>query len=179
MAYGVIVQDKVAAQNVDAYVRPVKSASALENGFVFRLETLSSTSGETEVWVATAPATAAPGLTHLWMLAEPEVVLTASKYKGLDPDPRNFILPIGEIGTAVKIQIGDIVTFSEDGLTGTKSTNTFVNATNADFQLTWGATQTASVVSFRLMETKTLSIGLGSIGTQRITAYKMECLALA
>ena len=178
MAYGVIVTSKIAATNVDAYNRAVVSATALENGFVFRLETLSTTSGESEVWQATAPATSAPGLTELWMLYEPEVVLTADKYKGLDPDPRNFILPIGEIGSAFKLQVGDVVLMSADALTGTKSTNTFANAVNADFQLTWGSSQVSSVVSMRLMETTTISIGLGSIGTQRITAYKMEVLAL-
>lgn len=177
-SYGVIVPDKIAAQNVDAWNRPVVSATALENGFVARLETMSTTTGESEVWVATAPATTAPGLTELWMIYEPEIVNTADKYRGLDPDPRNLQHAIGDIVSAFKIQVGDIITFSADALTGTKSTNTFVNATNGDFQLTWGATQTADVVSFRLMTTTSLSIGLGSIGTQRITAYRMECLAV-
>jgi len=178
MAFGVIQKYAVQAQNVDALNRNVESATALENGMVFQLETMGTVANrEDEVWVATAPATSSPGLIDLWMLAEPEVVITGAKYRNLDPDPRNYFLAIGTTGSAFKPEVGDLILGNADAFTGTKSTNTFVNATNADFQLTWGATQTASVLSFKLRQTSHMSIGLGTLGTQRITAYMMECVA--
>jgi len=174
MAYGVLIQNKVQASDVDALNRPAKCASAVENGMVFNLLTVSSTTGEEEVWVATAPATGA--LSNLWMAYEPEVNITDSKYKGLDPDPRNFIIPATKVFSAFRPQLGDIITLTGDVLTG--SANDYAVATDADFQLNWGASA-VSGLSLKLIETTYISIGLGSIGTQRVTAYKFEVVALA
>ena len=43
------------------------------------------------------------------MAAEPEVVLTDEKYKGLDPDIRNFYNVSGTVYSAFKPQVGDII----------------------------------------------------------------------
>lgn len=178
MAYGVIEKSAVAAQNIDSLNRSIESATALEEGMVCQLESMGTVANrEQEVWVATAPATSAPGLEDLWMVATEDVVLTADKYRNLDPDVRNRILKIGDTGSAFLPRQGDLILGNAEAFTGTKSTNTFVNATNADFQLTWGATQTASVLSFKLRQTSHMSFGLGSLGTQRITAYLMDCIA--
>lgn len=176
MAYGLIIQDKVQAMNVDALNRSAKCASAIENGMVFNLNTKSAVAGEGEVWVATAPATA--DLVNLWMAYSPEIVITDSKYKGIDPDPRNFIVPAGSIFDAFQPQIGDLLTMSADAIGGTIGANTFAVATDGELQLQWGASA-VSGLSLKLIGTTYISIGLGSIGTQRITAYQMEVVAVA
>ena len=173
---GVVIQNSVRAMNVDSLNRTAKSASVIENGHVFNLLTRSAVEGEGEVWVATAPATGA--LSNLWMACSPEVVVTGSKYKGLDPDPRNFSHAIGDMIDCFKLELGDIITLTDDAITGTKSTNGYIVATDGDFQLNWGASA-ISGVSLKLLETTYISIGLGSIGTQRVTAYKFEVVALA
>lgn len=176
MAYGLIIPRKIAAKNVDSFNRSGVSASAYENGSVGNFLTKSATAGEGEVWTMTAPATGA--LSNLWMVWEPEVVLTDSKYKGIDPDPRNFVNPIGKIFSAFKLQLGDLITMTADAVTGTKSTNTFVVATDGAQKLTW-ASAAVSGVSLKLIEDDYISIGLGSIGTQRVAAYLFEVRALA
>lgn len=179
MAHNVLQQIAVAAQNVDAFVRSAVSASDVDNGNIVILNGLSATAGEGEVFTAIVPSTV-NGLTGVWMVAEPEVVVTNAQYKGLDPDPRNFYIPAGDIFTIIKPQIGDIVMMTADGLAGTQSTNTFVNATDSTGGLkpVWGATQTASVFSMELLATEYISIGSGAIDSQRVTAYKFEVVGL-
>ena len=90
MAYGVLIPQAIAAMNIDSYNRSVQEASAVEQGSVLVMSnTKSTTSGEDEVWEVAQPTTG--NISNLWMAySGDEVVLTALKYKGLDPDPRNF-----------------------------------------------------------------------------------------
>ena len=83
-------------------------------------------------------------------------------------------------GWCFKPQLGDIVTMTADGLAGTKSTNTFVNATDSTGGLkpVWGASQTSSVFSMELIETTYIPLADGSIGNQRVTAYKFVVVGL-
>jgi len=130
MAQNVLIQNQVAALNVDSYNRSaVHASAAVDNGNLVVLSALSSTAGEAEVWTALTPSTG-NGLTGLWMVYEPPIVLSASKYKGLDPDPRNFSIPATKVFSCFKPQLNDIVTMTADGLAGTQSANTFVNATD-------------------------------------------------
>jgi hypothetical protein len=179
MAHSVFIPNAIAAQNVDSYNRSASIASNIDNGNLLVLGAYSVVAGEGEVFAASVPATGT-ALTGLWIAYEPEVVLTDSKYKGLDPDPRNFFIPSGKVFSVFKPQLGDIVTITADGLAGTKSTNGFVNATDTTGGLkpVWGATQTASVFSMKLLETTYISIGSGAIDNQRVTAYKFEVVGL-
>ncbi|MBA4463707.1 MAG: hypothetical protein H2B01_05945 [Nitrosopumilaceae archaeon] len=177
MAYGVVVLDKVHAMNIDALNRTAKSGALIENGMVFALSGKEAGAGETEMWTVVQPATGA-NLTHLWMAYSPEIVDTNAQYRGLDPDPRNFAHAIGDPISCFKPQIGDLITLTDDVITGTKSTNGFVVATNGDYQLNWGASA-VSGLSLKLLGTTYISIGLGSIGTQRVTAYQFEVVAIA
>jgi hypothetical protein len=139
MAYGVIVPKAIAARNVDAWVRSAVCASTVENGSVFTLLTKSTTAGESEVWTALVPASSGSHLTDVWMSCEPELVWTGY-YRGLDVDPRNFIVPIGKIFTAFKPQLHDILLMSEDCFTGAWGgvTYTHANCTDGQWQLVWG-----------------------------------------
>lgn len=77
----------------------------------------------------------------LWMAYEPEVVtiVTASgkKFKGIDVDVRDFYNIANTPFAAFKPQVGDILTVSADGITGTIGANTFVVATNAQYAFAW------------------------------------------
>lgn len=179
MAHGIVIPNQYVAKDIDAYVRNAKSASDIDNGSVFNLATKSATAGEGEVWTATAPATGA--LTGLWMAFEPEVVVTVSgtsQYKGLDPDIRNFYNVAGNVFTAIKPQIGDIITLTADAVAGTISTNTFVVATNGALKLTWAAAAVTGL-SLKLLATNYITIGTGTLGaTGRVTAYQFEVVAV-
>lgn len=177
MANSVIYPLKIQATDIGAYNRSAVCATDLEQGAAVMLTGKSATDGETEVWTAVAASTG-DGLTGVWMAYSPEVVLTVSgnsTYKGIDPDPRNFVNKATKILDVVKPKVGDLWLCSEDFFTGAKSTNTYANCTNGTSgQLVWGASATSSVFAMKYISTSYISISDGSIGTQRVTAYVME-----
>jgi hypothetical protein len=176
MANGILVQNKVHAKDTDALNRPVVSASAVQNGHVMAISNDGTNTNGAEVWTGVAPTTG--NLSDLWMAYSPEVVITNGKYRGIDCDPREFTNIAGRVFDAFKPQVGDIMTLTADNLAGTKGANTFVVATNTAFALTWGAAA-VSGLSLSLIEETTLSLGTGSIGSQKIVAYKFEVVAIA
>jgi len=182
MSHGVLVQKKVAAKDIDAFNRSALAGAALDNGNVVTLPTrnTAATRGNEELWDTGQPATGA-GLTNLWMVYEPEIVVTvsgSSQYKGIDPDPRNFYTLSGGVCSVFRLQLGDLVLLTADALGGTKSTNGYVVATNGTYELTWAAAA-VSGVSLKYIGDEYISIGTGAIGTQRVTAYAFEVVALA
>ena len=180
MANGVVVQSRVQAKDNDALNRPFVCASDVMNGHVLNLTGYSTTAGESEVWTGVAPTTG--NLSNLWMAYSPEIVTVTSasgnEYRGLTPDPRDFTNIAGNVGDCFQPQVGDLITITGDGLAGTKSTNTFVVATNAAFALTWAATA-VSGLSLKLREETTISVPTGAIGSHKVTAYKFEVVAIA
>jgi hypothetical protein len=182
MSHGILNLTAVKSMNVDALNRSAVGAADLDNGNVVNLLTLSATTGESEVFTASKPLSAGGLLVDLWMVAQPEVVVTYSgnsAYKGLDPDVRNFYVKTGEIFRAIKPVVGDIVELSADALGGTKNANTFVVATNNTYQLTWAASA-VSGLSLSLVGTSYVSLADGAIGsTQRTVMYKFQVVATA
>ena len=178
MAYGVLIQNAVAAKDVDSYNRSAVCASAVENGNIVILTGKSATAGQEEVFTAVVPSTA-NGLTGVWMAYEPEVVLTAAKYKGLDPDPRNFRNEATKVFSVFKPQLGDIITLTADNFSAAFSSNTHANATDGQGpKLVWGNSQTASVFSLKYLATTYISLGTGDISNQRVVAYTCEVVGL-
>lgn len=178
MAYhGVLIPEAIAATNVDSFNRSVIEAADIDNGFVLVMGSKSTTSGEAEVFDVSQPVTGS--LTNLWMAySGDEIVVTDARYKGLDPDPRNFFNASGKVFSAYKPQVGDIILLTAEALAGTKSTNGFVVASNAAYQLTWAASA-ISGLSYKLLGTKYISLATGAIDSQRVTAYEFECVAVA
>jgi hypothetical protein len=184
MSHGVLIPQSIAAMNVDAYNRSAVCATAVDNGNAVILSAKSTTSQEGEVYTAVAPNSGSV-LTGLWMVYEPEIVYITSGnsvYKGLDPDPRNFYVPASSatarfVFSVFKPQLGDIVLATVDCFYG--SVNTYVNAgATGTWQLEWGASQTASVLSMHVIATTYISIATGAINTQRVTAYQLEVVGL-
>lgn len=182
MTHNILNARLVAAKNVDALNRSAVAATDVDNGNLVKLTTRSATAGQEEVFTAVTPSTA-NGLTGLWMVFQPEIVLTAlgSGYmSGIDVDIRNFFVPSGKVFSVFKPQLGDIIEMTGDGLAGTKSTNTFVNATDTTGGLkpVWGASQTSNVFSMKLLETSYYPLATGAIDSQRVTSYVFEVVGL-
>lgn len=176
MAHGVLIPEAIAAMNTDSLNRSVAStASSIDNGFVLLLTGKIGTSGSgAEVWTATTPATGS--LSGLWMAYDgEEIPVTDSRYKGLDPDPRNAYIAQNKVFSAFKPQVGDIILVTPEALTG--SVSTYANAVNGAYQLTWAATSGAGQ-SWKLLGTKYISIhsSASTVDMQRATAYELECI---
>lgn len=180
MTHNVVKANKMVAKNVDAYVRPVTSASDIDNGNIFALNSKYATSGSgMEVWLATQPTTS--HYTGLWMAMEPEIPMLVSGtnvYRGIGT-VQNFYNLAGQVFTAVKPQAGDIIVMTDDGLTGSHSTGSYIVATGDDFKFNWAAAAPASgsLCYGKFLNTTYISLPDGSIGTQRVTAYQFEIMA--
>jgi hypothetical protein len=177
-SHGIIVPNAIAAQNIDAYVRSAYAAAVdFDNGNAVILTGLSTVAGQGEVWTAVAPSTG-NGITGVWLAYEPELVWTGS-YRGLDPDVRNFYNAAAKVFTVFKPQLGDIITLTADAINGSKASNTYLNCSNTGGkELDWAATIGSAQFAAKLLGTTYISIGSGSIDSQRAVAYQFEVVAL-
>jgi hypothetical protein len=177
--HAILVQNQVAAMDVGIYNRSaVSNTLDFDNGNIFRLDTCSSATGESEVWAISASGseTSRHGL---WMAASPEVPITTDdtlEYRGLNQDPRRFYNIHTKVFDAFKPQIGDIITLSADAF-GDTTPLAYANSGSTSYLLHWNAALlgSGSNLGFRRLATTYLSVGTGAIDNQRVTAYKLVC----
>lgn len=171
--HAILIPNEIAARNIDSYVRSAVSAVAVDNGSLLMLTTYGAASGSSEVFTAVAASTSA-GLTDVWIACEPELIWTGS-YRGIDVDVRNYYTPIAKVFTVYKPQVHDIFTLSTDGIYGTIGANTFINAGNTgQLQPEWAASIGSSVFAAKLLATTYISVGMGSIDSNRVVGYQFE-----
>ena len=175
MAKSILVPTLTAAKNIDALNRSFVGAVDLDNGNVFEKGELSTNVNESQVYNAVAPTT----LSGLWMAFSPEdVVLTdglGNQFKVGTLDPRAFTNTAGVVFSGFKPQVGDLVLVSADGISG--EANSYAVAANGTNKLAFAA-EAISGLSFKVVETTYISVAsANNIGSQRVTAYLLECVA--
>jgi hypothetical protein len=177
--HAVVIANKMAAKDNDAFVRPAVSGQNIDNGNIFSLLGKSSTAGQAEVWDVTVPATGS--LVGLWMALEPELPFLANgtrQYNGLGTI-QDFYTAASTVFTAVKLVPGDIITLTaEDFASG----STLGYAVAANGKVTWTGAATANygydapAACLRYLNTTYIPSADGSIGGSRIAAYQYEVL---
>lgn len=177
MARSILIPTLVAAKNVDSYNRSFVSTVDLDNGNVFGKGELSTNANESQVYTAETPATGS--LTGLYMAFSAEdVVLTdelGNQFKVGTLDPRAFTNRANVVFSGFKPQVGDLVLISADGITG--DANNYAVATNGSTILTF-ADAAIDGLSFKVVETTYITVAsANNIGSQRVTAYLLECVA--
>lgn len=181
MAYhAVLIPSAIAAQNIDSLNRSVVSASPIDNGNILEMGAEYTSGSLTEVFAVTQPSSASM-TGNLWIAySGDEIVLTASKYKGLDPDPRNFFSEAGKVFSAFKPQVGDILTITSAGFSGSAptQTSTYVTGKIGDYGLYWGTSASSTGLIFKYIGTTYISLATGGIDSQRVVAYKLECVQI-
>lgn len=174
----VLEQTLTAAKDVDIYNGSFIYENAdLNNGSVF----VKGDEVSEQVYGIELPATGS--LNNLWMASSPvDVILTdatGNQYKPGILDPRAFTNPAGLVFSAFKPQVGDIITLSAEGISGDyDDTMLYVNAANGASKLAFSATQAENALSFKVIKPTYISVAsANAIGSQRIVAYKLECVA--
>lgn len=175
MAKSILVPTLTTAKNVDALNRSFIGTVDLDNGNVFEKGELSTNVNESQVYEAVAPET----LTGLWMAFSPEdVVLTdglGNQYKVGTLDPRAFTNTAGVVFSGFKPQVGDLVLISADGIDGDAAD--YAVAAAGENKLSF-ADAAVEGLSFKVVETTYISVAsANAIGSQRVTAYLLECVA--
>ncbi len=178
MAYSVLNAGNVMAQHIDSLVKNAKATFALENGNIISLGALSTTAGESEVYVAATPATASLTSAIYYMVNEPAIPVlgTTVQFKGLTDDPTEFNIAAGTIFTCYRPQVGDEIIITEDGLAGVKGSNTYVAPANGTAELTWAANTSSASLGYELVETTYIKIPGSIFYNTRKTAYKFRCV---
>jgi hypothetical protein len=175
MTHNVLIPNKVAAKDVDAYVRPVICASAVDNGNVFQLNSMSGTTGEGEVFVATAPTSASS--TDCWMAGQPEQPFATAGnniYYGLG-NIQDFYNSASAVFTAFRLNKGDIITVTADAM-DSATPQAYAVPVTGTFKFAW-APAASTGLSFRYLSTTYIPIASGSsIGSGRVTAFRLECI---
>lgn len=178
MAYGIVELLGVHAHNNDADNLTFVSTDNIENGSIFTLG--ARVSGNEDQFAAVKPATATLA-SQFYMAASPIRVITeladGSQFVDLTPNPKAFINVAGQPIDGIALKVGDRVRLSVDAIAGTMSTNTYIVATNADYQLNWAAAA-ISGLSLKLLGTSYISIA-DAFGSQRVTAYDFIVEAVA
>lgn len=181
--HGVVILNETTSDYNGAYNRTAISGSDIDNGMVFRLDSLSTDASEREVWSVSLPSASGSTLSGLWMAySGDETAVVNGKYKGLTPDPREFVNMAGYPFPAIKLAKYDIITMTDEALGGTflsGSATPFVNAADGSKLLTWGATQTANATSLKLLEVTYISLPTTGApnSLQRVPAYRFVCVA--
>jgi hypothetical protein len=179
--HGVLIPVQIAAMNIDSLNRSVidygASASGIDNGWVLKMGAQHTSGSLTEVFEVSAPSSASPA--GLWMAySGDEIVLTDSKYKGLDPDPRHFYNVAEKVFSAYKPQIGDIIIATADCFSAAFSSNTYAIGQPDVFTLLWVNDLLTSGLCYKYIATTYISLATGAIDDQRETAYKLECISI-
>ena len=179
MAKAILVPTLTAAKNVDIFNRSFVSTADLDNGNVFSKGELSTDANESQVYQTATPATGS--LNDLWMAFTAEdVVLTddlGNQFKVGNLDPRAFTNTAGTVFSGFKPQVGDLIVLSADGINGTIDDETYVVAANGSSKLA-PASAAISGLSFKIVETTYISVAsANAIGSQRVPAYLLECVA--
>lgn len=172
MTHNVLIPNKMASKDVDAWVRPAYSGSALDNGNVFTLNGKSAKAGHSEVWLAVAPTSASA--TNCWMALEPELPFLANGtnvYNGLGTI-QDFYISASQVFTAVKLAVGDIITMTADGL-DSSTPQAYAVPVLGTFKFAW-APAASTGLSLKYLATTYIPSADGTIGSGRITAFQFE-----
>lgn len=175
MAKSILIPTLTTAKNVDALNRSFIGEVDLDNGNVFGKGELSANANESQVYEATTPT----ALTGLWMAYSPEdVVLTdglGNQFKVGTLDPRAFTNTAGVVFSGFKPQVGDLLLISADGIEGEAAA--YAVATTESNKLKFSGSAVEGL-SFKVVETTYISVAsANNIGSQRVTAYLLECVA--
>jgi len=182
MAYhAVLIPAQIAAMNIDSLNRSVidygSSASSIDNGNVVLMGAQHTSGSLTEVFEISQPTSASP--TGCWMAySGDEIILTDAKYKGLDPDPRNFTNVASKVFSAYRPQVGDIIVLTDEAFSNSYSSHTYACAQSDSYKLLWVNDARSTGLAYKYIATTYISLATGAIDDQRETAYKLECVSV-
>ena len=170
----VLIPSLVAAKNVDSYNATFMSATDdIDNGMVFAAGDYS----EEQVYDVAAIS----DLHNIFMAFSPEdTIITdamGNEYKIGINDPRTFTNVKGKVFSAYRPQVGDKILISATGIEGTAADFAVVAAGENKLQY---ADAAVDGLSYKVLNADTyISIGgATNIGSQRIAAVLLECVAI-
>ncbi len=175
MEHAIFIPSSVMATNVDSLNRSFKASRDVDNGSVFVKGALSTTSGEGQVFTAGLPTANTLGLWMAFTAEDTIVTIGGNQYKLDLVDPRLFTNITGLVFSGFKPMVDDIITISADGILGEEDDYIIADPTTGKLKF---ASAKGTGMAWEVLEKTYLSVaGASAFGTQRVTAYKLQCLA--
>lgn len=183
MAYGFMIESRIAATNVDALNRSAISTTVDVAGGGLVSLTAPTTQGDDRY---TAAAPAAGSLGDLWMAYNPSYHTVTvdgipnGQFAGLSIDPRVFTNPMNRTFSIFKPMKYDNIVVSVDAVSGITASDTprglILEGSAGSTLLTKVASHTAGNTAFKIEWQGALPFPQAGIGNQYYTAYKLECI---
>ena len=181
MAYGVIVESRIQATNIDAYNRTAQAEVAVAGGGLIAL-TESGVQGD-EVWTAEAPDSETVG--DLWIAYNPAEHLTdvnGKMFAGLSADPRDYTNLANRPFDVFKPVVGDEIDITADCVDATK-TNIVVgdileskSGQTTFTRIAKASGATAGHTAFRVEYIGVNPFPQAGIGMEQATVYRCVCI---
>ncbi len=139
----VIRLDKIGADN---HIVNITCASALENG---RIVAVGALNADGESYTAAAPADVTAD--YLVLHASVPMVYKEGEFEG------DFILAAGKVGRGYVLKVGDMVTITDDGITGVTVKGEYATPANTATLLAASALPGTSKLLFKVIDKTTLN----------------------
>lgn len=178
--YGVIVESRIQATNIDALNRTAQCEEAVAGGGLVALEP-SGVQGN-EVWTATAPDAELGGL---WMAYNPAEHLTevnGKQFAGLSQDPRDYANVAGRPFDVFKPEVGDEIDITIDCVDNTASSavaGDILEAKAGQTTLTRVAAATGATEGSTAFEIEYVGVApfpQAGIGMEQVTMFRARCI---
>lgn len=177
MAYGFMIESKIAATDVGSYNRSAVCAAADVAGGGLVSVTAPAKQGE-DRYTAELPKTG--GLTDLWMAYNPSyqvVTVNGKSFAGLSIDPRDFTNAKGKTFSIFKPVKYDNIVLSADAVAGDSiAVGDVLEGANGTATLTKVISHTAGNTAFKVSWIGTLPFPQAGIGNEFYKAYMLECI---
>lgn len=170
--FDVLIKNRYAAMNIDAYNRTAIATEDVPNGGVFTLAKYAD--NEEGVWKAEKPS--ATTAVDIWMASSPENVLTklpdGTILSGVDHNVRNFTNIAGQPIDAFKPVVGDVLTIVPKDDEGDHATRNFIGIQANHFELQALESKPESGFYMEKIGKTVMHIGDGSFVKKAVPAYK-------
>lgn len=157
----------MASTNVDAYLKSVRSADALQNGAHIVLGSLLSDNVNT--YTASTPTAVD---TQEVLIVEAPVIIEVEGMRINLADPRKFENAAGRDLRARHLKVGDEVTISIDGFTSAPTVGQYAIPANGSVKLAPSASVGSTTLSYKVEARNDISIGSEYLEAYRLRVVK-------
>jgi len=156
-----------AAKNVESYNKSVQATFDVPNGSFLSITGLLS--GQNDTYVASTPLDVTTQ--EVLLIKTPEIIEINGLRLDLT-DITNFFNPAGKPAHAIHVKVGDDITITSDGFTGSPTAGQYAVPANGVATLASAANLSGgTVVAFQVLSATTIAIG-----QTRKTAYRLLCV---
>jgi hypothetical protein len=168
MSYPVVNIGTLAAEDVNSYVKNAQYTAALSNGSMITLGAL--VSGQNGVFNAATPTSVTTQ--EVLIVISPEII-DVNGYRIDVTDPTLFTNAANTPFTAYHLKVGDTLTITDDGITGTTVLQQYVVPANGASKPAVAADLTgATLLAFQVIEKPTISVGQVRKAATRLLVVK-------